>query len=161
MNISLKCKDNLENSFTKIHKCDATRIWDKFESDGTEHNVHKKHSEKPWSSTSTIKKEQFLETLCQSPQKSVRQMAREIGIPKSSTRSILKWVCWKYYAPILTYTLNKDDPDQIVEFYVYLGKCWKIQYLQPKFFGLMWPVFSYIAQLSTQLQLLGSWKSAF
>ena len=77
------------------------RIRDKFETDGTVHDVHKERSGRPRSSTTPAKENQLLETLHRSPRKSVRQMARETGIPKSSAHRILKRINWKCYIPTL------------------------------------------------------------
>ena len=100
------------------------RIRDKFETDGTVHDVHKERSGRPRSSTTPAKENQLLETLHRSPRKSVRQMARETGIPKSSAHHILKRINWKSYIPKLIHALNEDDPDRRAEFCEwYLGKC--------------------------------------
>ena len=101
-----------------------TRIRDKFEADGTVHDVHKGHSGRPRSSTSPTKQENLLERLQQSPRKSVRQAARETGISKSSTHRILKRVHLKSFKPVLVHALNEDDPDRRVQFCEwYLANC--------------------------------------
>lgn len=97
-------------------------IRDEFGADGTVHNVHKERSGRPRSSTSPAN-EQLLETLHRSPQKSVWQMVRETGVPKSSAHRILKRFHWRRNIPTLIHALSEDDPDQIVEFCEwYLGK---------------------------------------
>ena len=65
-------------------------IKEKFEADGTVQNVNKKRSGRPRTSTSPGKKEQVQETLSQSPQKSLRETARETNISKDSVHRIMK-----------------------------------------------------------------------
>lgn len=100
------------------------RIRDKFEADGTVHNVNKKRSGRPRTSTSPRKEEQVQEALIRSPQKSLRQTARETHISKDSVHRIMKRLGWKSYIPTLTHALNDDDPDRRVQFCEwYLEKC--------------------------------------
>ncbi|KAG1648987.1 Zinc finger MYM-type protein 4 [Nymphon striatum] len=63
-------------------------------------------------------------------------MARETGIPKSSSHRILKRVRWKCYIPTLTHTRNEDYPDRRVEFCEwYWENAKKMQHLHPRLFG--------------------------
>ncbi|XP_076308728.1 uncharacterized protein LOC143224177 [Tachypleus tridentatus] len=94
-----------------------TRIRDNFETSGTVQDVHKGCCGRPWSSTSPTREAELLKSLHRSPRKSVRQIARETGIPKSSVHRMLKRIHWKSFFPALVHALNEDDPDQRVEFY--------------------------------------------
>ena len=58
------------------------RIRDKFEADETVQNITKKHSGRPRISTSPRKELQVQETLLRSPQKSLRQTARETHVKR-------------------------------------------------------------------------------
>ena len=86
-------------------------IRDKFEADGTIQNINKKHSGQPRTSTSPGKELQVQETLLRSPQKSLRQTARETHMSKDSVNRIMKHLHWKCYIPRLCHALNEDDPD--------------------------------------------------
>ena len=92
------------------------RIRDKFEADGTVQDVHKQRSGRPRTSTSPAREEQLVENLLRSNKKSIRQSAREIGIPKSSVHRMLKRAHWKSYIPTLIHALNEDDLDRRVQF---------------------------------------------
>ena len=82
------------------------RIKEKFEVHGTLHNVSKQCSGRPRTSTSPNKHNQLQETLSRSPKKSVRQLGREMSIPKSSVHRMLKQDHWKSYIPRLCQALN-------------------------------------------------------
>ena len=100
------------------------RIRDKFEVHGTVQNTNNKHSGRPRTSTSPGKELQVQETLLRTPQKSLRQTARETHISKDSVNRIMKRLHWKCYIPRLSHALNEDDPDRRVEFCEwYLAKC--------------------------------------
>ena len=95
-----------------------------FETLGTVQNVNKTRSGRPRTSTSPGKEEQVQETLLRSPQKSLRQTARETNISKDSVYRIMKHLHWKCYIPTLIHALNEDDPDRRVQFCEwYLAKC--------------------------------------
>lgn len=132
----LKCYWNTENAtevqrrfrreFDKpppTHRTIA-RIRDKFERDGTVHNVNKNRSGRPRTSTNPAKEEQVQETLIRTPRKSLRQTARETNISKDSVHRIMKRLRWKSYIPTLVHALNEDDPDRRVQFCEwYLANC--------------------------------------
>lgn len=92
------------------------RIRDKFEADGTVHDVHKARSGRPRTATSLASSAAVLQLFTQSPQKSTYQGARESGVSRSSVRRILKEVKWKVYVPRLLHAMNEDDPDRRVEY---------------------------------------------
>ena len=91
-------------------------IRDKFEADGTVQDINKQCSGRPRTSTNPNGEDQLLETLSRSPKKSIRQLACEIGIPKSSVHRMLKRAHWKSCVPTLIQALNEDDPDRRVQF---------------------------------------------
>ena len=101
-----------------------TRLRDKFEEEGTVKDVHKNHSGRPRSSTSPKIARGVIERFHQSPRKSVRQAARETGVPKSSVHRILKRAQWRSFIPRLVYALNEDDYDRRIQFCEwYRAKC--------------------------------------
>jgi hypothetical protein len=66
------------------------RIRDKFETCGTVCDVHKQRSGRRCTATSPASSDMVLEQFTRSPQKSVRQCARETGVSRSSIQRILK-----------------------------------------------------------------------
>jgi transposase len=101
-----------------------TRIRDKFEVDGTIHNVHKQHAGRPRTSSSSTEVERVLEMFQKSPRKSQRQVSREVGISKSTVQRIMQRCNWKSYIPRLVHALNDDDPDRRVQYCKwYLEQC--------------------------------------
>jgi hypothetical protein len=71
-------------------------IPDKFEANGTVHDVHKQRSGRPYTATSPASSSTVLEHFTRSPQKSIKQCARETGISRSSVQRILKRAKWKW-----------------------------------------------------------------
>lgn len=92
------------------------RIRDKFEAEGCVKDVHKQRSGRPVTVTSPANSHLVLQQFTRSPQKSVRQCARETGVSRSSVRRILKTAKWKCYIPRLLHAMNEDDPDRRMEY---------------------------------------------
>lgn len=114
---------------TKFNKDPPTkktvkRLRDKFEADGTVHDVHKERSGRPRSSTGSTTEKKKLLTFQKSPRKSIRQACREVGISKSSVHRVMQRLKWKSYIPRLVQALNEDDPDRRLQFCEwYVSQC--------------------------------------
>ena len=78
--------------------------------------MRKGHSGRKRTSTSPTKEQDVIANVQNSPWKSVRQLSRETGIPKTSVHRILKRAQWKSFIPALVHALNEDDPDRRIEF---------------------------------------------
>lgn len=100
------------------------RIRDKFEQDGTVHDLHKEHSGRPRTSTDAAGEAAVLEAFQRSPKKSLRRAACETGISRNSIHRILKARKWKCYIPRLVQHLEEDDLGRRREFCQwFLAKC--------------------------------------
>ena len=91
-------------------------IRDKFETHGTVCDVHKGRSGRPHTSTNPAFSALVLERSEQSPQKSTKQCAREIGISRTSVRRTIKTAKLKVFIPRLLHALNEDDPDRRMQY---------------------------------------------
>ncbi|XP_076365908.1 uncharacterized protein LOC143254646 [Tachypleus tridentatus] len=83
----------------------------KFDEHGTLHRMTKGRSGRKRSSTSPTREQEVIDNVLNSPRKSVRQLSRETGIPKSSVHRILKRSQFKSFISSLVHALNEDDPD--------------------------------------------------
>ncbi|XP_008116993.1 uncharacterized protein LOC100557975 [Anolis carolinensis] len=92
------------------------RIRDKFETDGTLQNIQKQRSGRRRTSTDDEKSEEVLQNFEQSSRKSLRQMACETGVSKSSIHRILRRAKLNSCIPNLMHSLNEDDADCRLEF---------------------------------------------
>jgi len=92
------------------------RIWDKFEIDSTDGDVHKERSGRPWTATTLATSAAVLQQFTRSPQKSVKQCSHETGVSRSSVQRILKSAKWKMYIPRLLHAMNEDDTDRRLEY---------------------------------------------
>ncbi|XP_076322842.1 uncharacterized protein LOC143231904 isoform X2 [Tachypleus tridentatus] len=123
-------KAKVQRRFTRKFHMDVpsrpsiSRIIAKFDEHGTLHNMRKGRSGRKRSSTSPTKEQEVIDNVLNSPRKSVRQLSRETGIPKSNVHRILKRSQFKSSIPSLVHALNEDDPDRRVEFCEwYLARC--------------------------------------
>ncbi|XP_076316060.1 uncharacterized protein LOC143228684 isoform X1 [Tachypleus tridentatus] len=123
-------KAEVQRRFTRKFHMDApsrpsiSRIIAKFDEHGTLHNMRKCRSGRKRSSTSPTRKQEVIDNVLSSPGKSVRQLSRETGIPKSSVHRILKRSQFKSFIPLLVHALNEDDPDRRFESCEwYLARC--------------------------------------
>lgn len=98
-----KCENKAEvqRRFTREFHMDApsrvtiSRIIAKFEEHGIIQCMRKGHSGRHRSSTSPTREQEVIDNVQICPRKSVRQISRETGIPKSSVHRILKRAQWK------------------------------------------------------------------
>ena len=85
-------------------------ILDNFKEHGSIQCKRKRHSGRNRSSTSPTGEQELIDNVQNSPKKSIRQIARETGIPKFSVHRILKQALRKSFNPALVRAL-KDDTD--------------------------------------------------
>ena len=137
-----------------------TSIRDKFEVDGTVQDVSKVRCGRKRSSTDNENADAVMQVFARSPNKSLRQCSREIGIEKSSVHRILCAQKWKPYVPRLVHALNENDSDRRLQFCdgsctsVTKGKIFKTQ-----LFGKMKPCLNLMAQLIGIIVRTGLTKS--
>ena len=112
------------------------------------------------SSTDTESADAVMQVFARSPNKSLRQCSREIGIEKSSVHRILWAQKWKPYVPRLVHALNENDSDRRLQFCdgsctsVTKGKIFKTQ-----LFGKMKPCLNLMAQLIGMIVCTGLTKT--
>ena len=101
-----------------------TRIWDKFEVDGTVQDVLKGQCGRERSSTDNESVDAVMQVFARSPKKSLRQCSREIAMEKSSVHRILRAQKLKPYISRLVHALNEDNPYRRLQFCEwFLHKC--------------------------------------
>ncbi|XP_076330532.1 uncharacterized protein LOC143236129 [Tachypleus tridentatus] len=101
-----------------------SRIIAKFDEHGTLHHMRKGRSDQKRSSTSPTREQEVIDNVLNSPRKSMRQLSRKTGIPKSSVYRILKRSHFKCFILSLVHALNEDDLDRRVELCEwYLARC--------------------------------------
>jgi hypothetical protein len=91
-------------------------ICDRFEADGTVHDVHKQRSGKPCIATSPTSSAMVFQQFTWPPQKATEQCAHESGISRSSVKHVLKRAKWKVDIARLLHVVNEDKPDWRVQF---------------------------------------------
>lgn len=93
-----KCRNmsEIQKKFMKTFKTDKApsrltiiRIRDKFETYGTIQNIHKERSGRRKTSTNSVMEELVMQAHHKNPKQSVRHLARELGISRSSVHRIL------------------------------------------------------------------------
>jgi hypothetical protein len=91
-------------------------VHDRFEADGTVHEVHKQRSGRPCSATSPASSAVVLEQFTRSPLKSTKQYALETQCSGSGVQRILKHAKLKVCTLSLLHATNEDDSDRRLQF---------------------------------------------
>ena len=101
-----------------------TRIRDKFQGNGTVQYMLKDRCGRKRSSTDNESADAVMQVFARSPNKSLRQCFREIGIKKAILHRTLRAQKWKPYNPRVVHALNEDDEDRRLQFCEwFLHKC--------------------------------------
>ena len=122
-----------------------TRIRYKSEVDGMVQDVLKGRCGRKKSSTDNESADAVMQVFARSPNKSLRQSSRELGIEKSSVHRILQAQKWKPCIPRLVQDLNEDDPDKRLQ----CGSCTSVtkgKIFKTQLFSQMKPNLKLMAQ---------------